>query len=175
MHPNFPSVSQNAISLDCKCQTNAVILAFCSCSRYPITLLVSTSQTITSPYNELAAIRLPHSENLHILSSYKSEKRTIMCAVDCYHDKRNLCQLTVFKLEHFSLYNSFQDDLSTTTTSLLNGYARQLPSVHLKEGVQYNFAVKKELDFGTTLFQVCIARFSLIFQTRMDPSALEDA
>lgn len=82
---------------------------------------------------------------------------------------------TAFKLEHFNLYISFQDDLSTTTTSLLNGYARQLPSVDLKVGVQYDFAVKKELDFGTILFQTCIVRFSLIFQTRMDPSALEDA
>lgn len=83
--------------------------------------------------------------------------------------------LTVFKVGHFNLYNSFQDNLSTTTTSLLDGYARQLPSVHLKEGVQYDLAVKKELHFGIILFQTCTVRFSLIFHTLIDPSALEDA
>jgi hypothetical protein len=86
----------------------------------------------------------------------------------------NYDNLTVFKLEHLSLYNSFQDTLSTITISLLDGYARQLPSIDLKEGVQYDFAVKKELHFGTALFQICTLRFSLIFHTRIDPSALDD-
>lgn len=52
------------------CHTNAVILESCSCSRYPITSLVSTFQTIISPRSELAAMRVPHSENLQMLRSY---------------------------------------------------------------------------------------------------------
>lgn len=150
-----------------------MILVSCSCSRYPITSLVSTFQTIISPYSELVTIRLPHSENLQMLSSYKNKKNNLLSITK---KTKALSQwLTVFKAGYFNLYNSFQDNLSTTTISLLDGYARQLPSVHLKEGVQYDLAVKKELHFGTILFQICIVRFSSIFHTRIDPSALEDA
>lgn len=162
------------------CHASAVILVSCSCCRYPIVSLVSTFHTTISPCNELAAIYKPHSENLQMLSSCEEiGKQSVLYILDHYRTRENGIEpfggLTVFKLVHFSLYNSFQDDLSTTTMSLLDGYARQLPSVHLKEGVQYDLAVKKELLFGTTLFQMCAVRFSLIFHTRIDPSALDDA